>query len=197
MKKFIPSWTTNRTNLELKRRMVSTTSPVSGLPIVPIWNWNFVIAGETYKDNDYQSYQSGIETLAPAIHAFVFITTNRTNLELKQYKRLPFRQGCRSTNRTNLELKPQLMAISREDLVLPIVPIWNWNGAWYQPLRRSAGYQSYQSGIETSMIQPEIIGGLVYQSYQSGIETWEGEAIVKILIRSTNRTNMELKRSSA
>jgi len=76
----------------------------------------------------YQSHQSGIETVIKRSLVDGVWTTNRTNLELKQYKQQPFWVQDNSTNRTNLELKLQKEIANT--------------------LHR-LNYQSHQSGIET------------------------------------------------
>ena len=57
------------------------------------------------------------------------------------------------------------------------------------------GYQSYQSGIETEIMDEEVYSFMNYQSYQSGIETPKWKPFILGLL-TTNRTNLELKRIS-
>jgi len=54
----------------------------------------------------YQSHQSGIETVKILTAYQPRTATNRTNLELKQFRWFIGDSGTNTTNRTNLELKP-------------------------------------------------------------------------------------------
>ena len=74
---------TNRTNLELKQMEYLLFQIVRFLPIAPIWNWNSEILPSNIWDTNYQSHQSGIETLNSSYKDWKPCTTNRTNLELK------------------------------------------------------------------------------------------------------------------
>ena len=98
------------------------------LPIVPKWNWNMGIMHEEllawattnrtkvelklqayetgWQSDDYQSYQSGIETPVELQSLLCHFATNRTKVELKRTT-----SRCSSIGRINL----------------PIVPKWNWN----------------------------------------------------------------------
>ena len=103
--------------------------------------------GDTRRDDHYQSYQSGIETYSRAMllpktmstnrtnlelkqrnskyYSLFLLTTNRTNLELKRQYTLERHQYLYSTNRTNLELKLILSISGNAAFKLPIAPIWN------------------------------------------------------------------------
>ena len=121
--------------------------------------------------NDYQSYQSGIETIentwTPVLEFLPIVPIWNWNCSKYDDK-----------NRGS---------------VLPIVPIWNWNVNSNCGIKCGSIYQSYQSGIETvGRPSSEYRSGLpivpiwnwnlitslsfsrrgIYQSYQSGIETW-------------------------
>ena len=127
-------YATNRTNLELKLRILKTVLKQYGLPIAPIWNWNHLICDVRVAD----------------------CTTNRTNLELKRRCPPLPPAPCWSTNRTNLELKQSSRAVTWQESgyyqshqsgietflhhrlrprrdILPIAPIWNWNPSRWRP----------------------------------------------------------------
>ena len=146
-----------------------------------------------WQDRRYQSYQSGIET--PYCSKQITIAPdaiNRTKVELKPHI-LQFKaQKPIAINRTKVELKRDL---------------------WFNIIA-SYGYQSYQSGIETTAstlpstpassinrtkVELKRAGFTLsqssrsgYQSYQSGIETGLGPLRLRS-VTSINRTKVELK----
>ena len=100
----------------------------------------------------------------------MYATINRTKVELKreQYNLLPEKR--RAINRTKVELK-------------------HWRAAGGGGV---AGYQSYQSGIETTAARTRLFTEYNYQSYQSGIETATARR-QRLRGATINRTKVELK----
>ena len=230
---------TNRTNLELKRTMKTHGIFWPELPIAPIWNWNTILFSMStgrlllpiapiwnWNENDTWRYLSpSCLPIAPIWNwnkeeyslIDTSITTNRTNLELKQVSGGEVVVFVLATNRTNLELKPFTRHSSAPPSKLPIAPIWNWN--WRDTVRSrswrfyqshqsgietyqtggtansTTNYQSHQSGIETSHRHDPAGPESDYQSHQSGIETYHFDSRLHCP-EATNRTNLELKQTS-
>ena len=212
---FVNVPTTNRTNLELKPCQSLGVLSMFRLPIVPIWNWNVISVVQHPRhvklpivpiwnwNGDGQEPGD-----SPA-------ATNRTNLELKQ-EWIGGMDCCHV-----LPIVPiwnwnvALVMFSVPHMSLPIVPIWNWNTVRTGGVLRMVlttnrtnlelklndmysleidlDYQSYQSGIETAIKSRRNTPVIRYQSYQSGIETVLNSTEI-LSGRTTNRTNLELKR---
>ena len=188
--------TTNRTKVELK--LITETEGFERfliLPIVPKWNWNFLVIVkletlfptnrtkvelklknkimETLKIENYQSYQSGIETMFQWSKLTVELLLPIVPKWNWNYEENGYNVILWATNRTKVELK------LFDNMVI---------------FRKPQFYQSYQSGIETSEISDidpasmattnrtkvelklgSVVGVILfpdYQSYQSGIETF-------------------------
>ena len=132
--------------------------------------------------SNYQSYQSGIETVNcfSTVYLNLFYQSYQSGIETLQF-------AC-----------PAIL------WYLPIVPKWNWNNwygvwlcRWWGATNRTKvelkleaskwnakfqiAYQSYQSGIETMEGVGRHLFFENYQSYQSGIETKEvPDAIITV-----------------
>ena len=116
-----PIWNWN--DLWANNPLVTTT-----LPIGPIWNWNGFILSVGIVFLRCQSDQSGIET-ATVLHAVKTVNTaNRTNLELKLSRRsfVVILSPCCQSDQSGIETF--IFRPSAASHVLPIGPIWNWNG---------------------------------------------------------------------
>ena len=187
---------TNRTNLELKPLNFYRRTARLGLPIAPIWNWNFqrIIVQRAVGSTNRTNLE--LKLCRIDINKIGSSTTNRTNLELKQRQNCGTWSRIRTTNRTNLELKPihhsrhhprnryqshqsgietSVSAALFPKLMLPIAPIWNWNWSESRIWTNHRGYQSHQSGIETWHQDRGAANHRIYQSHQSGIETITGQ----------------------
>ena len=224
---------TNRTNLELKRgkgtrgalhswpyqsyqsgieTSISATSTYSSkkLPIVPIWNWNDKMGYTGMKDIELPIVPIWNWNKIPFASHFQLKTTNRTNLELKHYKR----QG-----RVDCEIYQSYQSGIETSILSSIgrvrwIPIWNWNYAskWKQGKEGKAtnrtnlelkhdcgfdlcffGYATNRTNLELKLEAAEAAKRASdYQSYQSGIETFSQKVFIRPMV-TTNRTNLELK----
>ena len=127
------------------------------LSIVPKWNWNALNSYSRERFWAYQSYQSGIETIAPSARLSLLLlsivpkwnwnytissitdsgiaTINRTKVELKRCADGLFLSAITSINRTKVELKLDHALYFVIKHLLSIVPKWNWNFVLYFALR--------------------------------------------------------------
>ena len=145
---------------------------------------------------NYQSYQSGIET--------VFFDQYRNwkpdlpivpKWNWNRYHKRPKPNWVFATNRTKVELKLINTALGvTAALTLPIVPKWNWNMIY------SPEYQKTVDPTNRTKVELKHLYHLVsihknsfYQSYQSGIETVFGTGNERNRNFTTNRTKVELK----
>ena len=185
---------TNRTTLELKLSYNDCINLNCILPIAPHWNWN----------GEWVAYIEG-----------------KLELPIAPHWNWNFRPGwnwerlCNSTNRTTLELKLGNRTKIFQCFGLPIAPHWNWNSKWWSPINFSRCYQSHHTGIETPVsgvknkpakptnrttleLKLDTAGNLItafapYQSHHTGIETAINQNRNRVIDFATNRTTLELK----
>ena len=184
----------NRTKVELKQGKLSPDwSPHSTINRTKV-ELKLALSVNIPKAFPYQSYQSGIETRNKMIHITPYEAINRTKVELKQQIAPLLHDTHETINRTKVELKPKPLKTPKN----------------------RAYYQSYQSGIETHILQRPVVDVHTinrtkvelkqkyrrtqtirhyYQSYQSGIET-QSPYPRTVCSDAINRTKVELKQNS-
>ena len=76
---------------------------------------------------NYQSYQSGIETLFRQIPTRLTASINRTKVELKRQheKNIKIIKKCYQSYQSGIETKYE--TLYEKGTILSIVPKWNWN----------------------------------------------------------------------